>query len=253
MRERKSGPLLLRFADALGENADGIRPHLVDAVTRLAVGIAQVAAHQDAWQAVVAQLAVAMVVSSDEETDIVGAHGVGHVVPVVHVALQHGVVCDEDDGCVLACLLHFIGHPANVLRHYMSVGHAHQRSRVEAKEEKALVHELEAFATVNVGEGRTARFAPLRLVVAQDDVVGRFQQIEARLDALHAEAISIVGQVTRYQHKVDAVRGVDLGDGAQQVFGRVGVPGCEVDVRNLCEAEESVLGLHRQRGEAGKQ
>ena len=69
-----------------------------------------------------------MVVPSHKKTHVVGAYGVGHVVPVVYVTLKHRVVSHQYDGGIFACLFHFGCHPLYVLRHYMAISHTHQRA-----------------------------------------------------------------------------------------------------------------------------
>ena len=67
---------------------------------------------------------------------------------------------------VFAVFLHFLRHPTDVLRHYMPIGHTHQRTGVEAEEKESLMLELEAFAAKDFSESGTAGVAPFRFMVA---------------------------------------------------------------------------------------
>ena len=60
---------------------------------------------------------------------------------------------DEYHGFVSARLIHFLGHPPDVLWHYMTIGHAHQWTRVEAEEQNSFVFEFKTFSAENLSEG----------------------------------------------------------------------------------------------------
>ena len=103
------------------------------------------------------------------------------------------------------------------------------------------MRKFESFAAENIGKGSASRFAPLRFVVARNDVIFHFQQVETRFYLFYCTSVSFFRQVACHQHKVDAVRSVDLPYAAKQIFGRGGIVRTEMSIRQLNKTKRSDL------------
>ena len=184
-----------------------------------------------------------MVVSADKQADVVRAYRVGHFIPVVHISFYQRVVGDEDYGLVEQ--VHSFRHPTDILWNYMAVCHTHQRAGVETEEQDALMLEFKTFATEDFFESCAAGITPFRFVIAEDDIVFDFQQIQRFFYFQHGGAITFFGNIARHQYKVDTVCRINLCYGAQQVFCRIGIVGAEMNVRYLGKTECSVIRIQR--------
>ena len=96
----------------------------------------------------------------------------------IDFVLVTGDIAEEGDQYyrfVFPELFHLFRHPADILRNYMSVSHAHQRAGVETEEQDTFVLKFETFATKNFFESSATGIAPFRFVIAEDDVISGFQ------------------------------------------------------------------------------
>ena len=180
-----------------------------------------------------------MVVASDERLDVKFPEGIGHLVPVVEVALEHGVVGCNEHLLALAVLAHLVADPTDVLRCHMAQRHLDERARCEAEEEGALVLKLHALAAEQLAKLCHARLAPRRFVVAREHIIFLVQGLQGLGKLLQRGVVAVV-ETTNNQKimiKVDVGVLVDVGNGHVEILQRLRVVAVEVDVGDLCKGE----------------
>ena len=77
---------------------------------------------------------------------------------------------------------------------------------------------LETLASENIAESRNARFAPFGFVVTRNHVMFHFQLVEDIFCFLKRCAVSLFGDIARYQNKINVVACIDLIHDPLQVF-----------------------------------